>query len=253
MSGLGVKDFLGVGVGVGEGHFVGGDFNVGAVAGGNADVAAGILDVDGGVGWNLRVEELLVVVVLGQAEGVEEVVALIAELGAEGAPPVVPTGGAKADDGEQDEDADKAAAAVNGNLAARVQSPLAEQGQAGADEQQGPPVGVPGPELAGGDVAGDHQEGDDADADEDDGADHGGYTRDVGAAVVAGFPGVTLGPHGIALGAPGGFLLFAVDAPLGPGIVRRIRGRRRAATRRCVGRNAAHDWPPLESSPKSWE
>ena len=73
-----------------------------------------------------------------------------------------------------------------------------------------------------------HQQGDDADADEDDGADDGGNARTVGAAVVAGLRGVALGLPGIALGAPGGLLLLAVDAPLGLGIVRRIR----AAVRR---------------------
>ena len=68
MRSLGVEDFLGVVIGVGKCHFMSAHFNVGPVAGSDADVATGILNIDHGVGWNLRAEHLRVVVVLGQAE-----------------------------------------------------------------------------------------------------------------------------------------------------------------------------------------
>ena len=73
---LSIEDLLGVGVGVGVGHFVRLHLDGGAIARGDADVAARILDLDSGVGGNLLAEQLLVDVVLGQAEGVEEVIAV---------------------------------------------------------------------------------------------------------------------------------------------------------------------------------
>ena len=60
---------------------------------------------------------------------------------------MIPSGGADAQNGQQDEDADKAAAAADGSFAAQVEGPLAEQGQAGDDQQQRPPVAIPGPET----------------------------------------------------------------------------------------------------------
>ena len=225
---LGVKDFFGIGVGIGVGHLVSFDIDGGGVTGGDADVAAGILDLDGGVGWNLRSLCGLIVVVLGQAEGVEEVIALIAEHGVERATGMIPPGCADAQECEQDEDADEAAAAADRFFAAQVDGPLRQQAEAGDDEQQRPPVAIPGPEIDGFDVAGEHQQGDDADADEDDGTNHGRNAGTVGVCI-ARLHGVALSLPGIALGAPGGSLLLAVDAPLGPGIVRRIRWRGWAA------------------------
>ena len=185
---LGVEDFFGVGVRAGEGHLVGLHFDGGSVARGHAHVAARILDLDGGVGGNLRVQHLLVVVVLGQAEGVEEVVVRCRSNWSNArTAAVVPSGGADAQKGQQDEDAHKAAAAAHGSFAAQVERPLAQQGQAGDDQQQRPPVAIPGPELAGSDVAGEHQQADHADADQDDRADDGGNARTVGADI-AGLP-----------------------------------------------------------------
>ena len=84
MRRFGVEDFLGLSVRVGIGHFVRLHLNRRAVARGDADVAARILDLDGGVGGNLRVQHRRVKVVLGQAEGVEEIVAVVAQLGEPG-------------------------------------------------------------------------------------------------------------------------------------------------------------------------
>ena len=72
------------------------------------------------------------------------------------------------------------------------------------------------------DVAGGEQQGNDADADENDGTDDGRNAGSIGAAVVAGFGGIALSLQGIPLRAPGSLLLFAVDAPLGLGVVGRI-------------------------------
>ena len=219
VGGLGGEDLVCIHIRIGEGHGVGLHLDGGGIAGGDADIAAGVLNFDGGVCGNLGVEHLLIHVVLWQAEDVEEVVAVVVKLGKPGAH-VAPSGGAKAQEGQQDEDAHKAAAAAHRGGAAQVHGPLAEQGQAGADQQKRPPAAIPGPEIAGGNAAGKHQQGNHADADEDDGADDGGNPRTV-AVGIACFPGV-------ALGAPGGLLLLPVGPPLGLGVVRRIR-RRRAA------------------------
>ncbi len=122
---FGVEDSLGFGVGVGEGDFVRLHLNRGGVAGGHADVAARILDLDDGVGRDLRVENLLILVVLGQAEEVEEVVVVVvvAPLGAHRSPEAVPSGSAKAKQREQDEDADKSAAATNGSRCGADRAP----------------------------------------------------------------------------------------------------------------------------------
>ena len=81
---------------------------------------------------------------------------------------------------------------------------------------------------AGIDVPGQHQQGDDADADQDDGTHDRRNARAVAA--IARLPRMALGLPGIALRAPGGLLLFAVDPPLGARIVRR---RRAAAREAC--------------------
>ena len=106
----------------------------GPVARGHAYIAARILNLDGGIRGNLCVQHLLVAVVFGQAEGVEEVVALVAEVGAEGAPPIVPPGSANAQDGEQNQNTHKASATAHRGLALQVERPLAQQGEAGADQ-----------------------------------------------------------------------------------------------------------------------
>src|SRR5580698_10444713 len=125
MSGLRIENLSGFGIGIGECNFVRLDFDVGSFARSDADIAAGVLNLDGAIGCDLCLEDLLVVIALWAAEGVEEVIALIPNLGAKRSPPVVPAGGAKADEGQQEEDANKAAAAADGSLALRVKSPLA--------------------------------------------------------------------------------------------------------------------------------
>ena len=67
---------------------------------------------------------------------------------------MTPSGSADAHDGQQDENADKAASAAHRGLAAQVERPLPQQGQSRPYEQQGPPAAIPAPEVAGGDVAG---------------------------------------------------------------------------------------------------
>ena len=254
MGRFGLKDAFSVRVGVGEGHFVGGDFNVGAVAGGNADVAAWILDFDSGVGWNLGIQRLEVVVVLRHAEHVEEIVVgieivVVAEMLEPGAG-MGPPGGAESHDRKKNEESDKAAGAADRNLAAQIKRPLAEQGKSRTNQQHRPPAGVPIPEIDSGDVAGDDEQGHDADANKNDGTDDGRNTGTIGAHVV-GLGSVTLRFPGFTLGAPGSLLLLAINAPLGLGVVRWIG--RLAAAGRIARRYAAHDKPPSGSCPKSLE
>lgn len=55
----------------------------------------------------------------------------------------MPSGGCKAEDGEQDDHADETSAATNGSFAAHVDRPLGQQTNSGKDEQQRPPAAVP--------------------------------------------------------------------------------------------------------------
>ena len=219
---FGVEDFLGFGVGVGEGDFMRLHLNRGGVTRGHADVATRILDLDDGVGRDLRVENLLILVALGQAEEVEKVVVVIvvAPLGAHRSPEAVPSGSGKAKQREEHENADKSAATSNRSGSTEIEGPLAEKREAGGDEKQRPPVAVPGPEIGRRNAAAINQEAHNTDADEDDGTDD---RWDVGAvsAPIAGFPHVSLCLPCFALRAPCSFLLFAIGAPLSPWIVRR--------------------------------
>ena len=219
--------------------------NGGLIAHRYAHVAARILYLDGGVRRNLHIQHLLIAVMFGQAKGVEEVVAVAVPM--KPGLRMIPPCRANAQDGEQDQDAHKAAAAAHRGFAAQVQSPLAQQGKAGADQHQRPPAAIPAPEIAGANAAAVDQQGNYAYGNQDDRADDGGNARAV-CAHVAGLPGMALGLPGIALRAPCGSLLLTVNPPLGFGIVRRNRGRR-ASARRHVGRYVAHDCPPSESFP----
>ena len=216
----------------------------------HAHVSAGIFDIDSRVGGNLRIKRLLIVIVLGQSKDVEEIVVIVAPLVKPGAR-VAPSSGGKAEKSQQDDDADETAAAAHRGLPAQIHCPLAQQAEAGADEQKRPPTRIPGPELAGGDVAGEQEQGHHADANEDDRANNRRDPRAVGAHVTH-LIGVTLGLPGIALGAPGSPLLLTVDPPLGLRIVGWKRGRRSAARGR-VRRYGAHDCPPSGSLSKSCE
>src|SRR5579872_455028 len=217
------------------------DLHAVAVARGNADVAARIFDLHDGIAGNLHIEDLLVLIMLGQPKEVEEVVAVVvAPLSAHGAPEVVPTRCAEADDSEQDESTDKASAAMNGGLATHIEGPLAEQCQARSDQQQGPPVSIPGPERGRSDAAGIDEQAYDADPDEDDRAHHRRNVRNIAA--VACFPCMPLSAPRVSLCAPCGPLLLTIDPPLRAGIVRRRAGRSTAGG--GVRWLAAHDWPP---------
>ena len=68
MGRFGLKDAFSVRVGVGEGHFMRLHLDVGSVPRGNADIAARVLNLNGAVGSDLGVENLLVVVLLGAAK-----------------------------------------------------------------------------------------------------------------------------------------------------------------------------------------
>ena len=178
---LGVEDLFCRFVGFGESDLMRLYLHVVAVACCDADIAARILDLDDSVGRNLRVEDLLICIVLGLPEEVEEVVVLVvAPLRAHRTPEVVPAGSSESKKRKQDEDADKSAAAMDRSFAAHVEGPLAEQRETGGDQQQGPPVAVPGPERACRDVSAVDQQTDDADADEDDGANDRRDVRNVG-------------------------------------------------------------------------
>ena len=251
MRGFGVEDFLGLRIRVGIGHFVGHHFNRRDVARRDAHVAARILYLDIGVGGNLRVQHLRVKVVFGQAESVEEIV-IQAEINTsivKPRPRMIPSCGGKSQNGQQDEQADKAAATAHRDLPAQIQHPLAHQQQAGADQQQRPPVAIPCPELICGDVAGHQHQRDHADADQEDGADKRGNPRAVNAHIV-GLYRVALRLPCLALGTPCGLLLLPVDPPLGLGIIGRIWGWRAAPRRRArwhIRRCGAHNCPPMES------
>ena len=62
-----------------------------SIAGGHAHVSARILDLDRRIGGNLQIDHLLVEIALRQAEEVEEVVVVVAPLGAHRSPEAVPT------------------------------------------------------------------------------------------------------------------------------------------------------------------
>src|ERR1035438_10749626 len=98
----------------------------GYIAGGDADVSAGILNLDGGIGRNLCIQNLLVQIVLGQAKGVEEVVVESSVLVAPLRHPrshVIPAGRKEAQNTEQDQQADEAAATANRGLSAHINRP----------------------------------------------------------------------------------------------------------------------------------
>ena len=76
MRRLGIEDAARIAVGVGKGYLVRFHLDAGSVACRNAYVAAGILYIDDAVGWNGRVQDLLIEIVLGAAEHVEEVVVI---------------------------------------------------------------------------------------------------------------------------------------------------------------------------------
>ena len=232
-------------VGVGVGHGMCLDLHRGGVAGRHAYVATRILNLDGGIGRDLRVKHLLVHVMLGPAEHVEEVV-MRAPLGAHGIPKVVSPGCTQAQNGQQDEDTDKTATATDRSLAPEIERPFAQQGQPGSDEQERPPVPIPGPEFRGGDAIGINEQPNDAGGDQQKGTDDGRNARTVGANH-ARLPGVLLRSPLIPLRAPSSLLLLSVHAPLG---VRIIRGRH-PASGRCGRRYAAHDCPPFLSRSKS--
>ena len=236
VRGLGVKDFFDRVIRVRIGDLVRLHLDGLPVGGGNAEVAARVVDVDHPVQGNLRIQDRLVEVVLGPAQRVPETV-VVAKAIAHPVPVLVPPGGEDADDGEQDEQAHKAAAAAHRRGPLGVNRPLAQHGHAGQDEEKRPPLSVPVPEAAGVDAAGVNEHGDDADGDEDDGADDGWHPGHVGADH-AGLPGMALGAPLIPLRAPRGSLLFAVNPPLGVGIVRGW------CARRSIWRYAAHDCPP---------